>query len=501
MLAAVGLPWPAHLLDTMLLAQLVGASAEKGKRPSYKLEDVVERLLDRTLDKTLQTSAWDGPLSLEQLHYAAHDAAVLLPLAEALTTTTRAAGLDRASAVEQRCLPALVWMEQAGVPVDTTRWLDLAHLNTHTTAKYEAELAAALAQAGPGPHGLVAQAVNWRSTAQVLEVLAARGHPVPNTAAETLAPLADHDPLVALLLAYREAGIRARTFGEAWLSQHLHPLSGRVHADYFQLGSTAGRMSCGHPNMQNIPRTSAYRRCFRAPEGSCLIKADYSQIELRIAAVLAGDTTMLTAFQAGEDVHRLTAARLLGVPLEAVTKEHRQLAKAVNFGLIYGMGAPRLQEHAQKNYRVTLTADEAKAHRRAFFDVYQGVRHWHRAIGETLQTEGSIETRTMIGRRRQHVAKFTEALNTPVQGTGADGLKAALARLWTHRQEVPDAQLIACIHDEVVVACPIEQQVETATWLQCHMHTAMQEIVQDHVPIEVETTIGSDWAGTPLEAA
>ena len=499
MAAAAGLPWPAHLLDTMLLAQLLGASAEKGKRPSYRLEDVVERMLDRTLDKTLQTSAWDGPLSLEQLHYAARDAAILLPLAEALMTGVQAAGLERTAQVEHACLPAVVWMEQAGVPVDTTRWLDLAHLHTHTTAKYEAELSAALTQAGPGVHGLVAQAVNWRSPTQVLEVLAARGHQVPNTAAETLAPLADTDPLVALLLAYREAGIRARTFGDAWLSQHLHPLSGRVHADYFQLGSTAGRLSCGHPNMQNIPRTSAYRRCFRAADGACLLKADYSHIELRIAAVLANDTTLLTAFQAGADVHSLTAARLLGLPLEAVTEDHRQLAKVVNFGLLYGMGAPRLQEHAQKSYRVTLTADEANAHRRAFFELYQGLRAWHRTTGDTLQQAGCIETRTMAGRRRLHVGKFTEALNTPVQGTGADGLKAALARLWTHRQEVPEAQLIACIHDEVVVECPIAQQAETTAWLQRHMRTAMQEIVQDLVPIEVKTTVGHDWAGTPLE--
>jgi DNA polymerase I len=498
MLAAAGLPWPTNLVDTMLLAQLLGATAQKGVKVSYSLQDVAQRTLGVRLDKTLQTSDWRGAVSPEQLQYAARDAAILLPLVDALVPEAQAVGLTQVLALEHACLPALVWMEQAGVPVDSDRWMDLAHRQTHTAAKYEAELQAMHAHARPHGGALFPASVNWQSHEQVLAVLADRGHQVPNTAADTLAPLVAQDPLVAHLLAYREAGLRARTFGEKFLRKHLHPLSRRVHADDFQLGSRAGRMSCGHPNMQNIPRSSAYRACFRATDGQCLIKADYSQIELRIAALMASEATMLAAFQAGEDIHRLTAARLLGVALTEVTKPHRQMAKAVNFGLIYGMGAPRLQQHAQQQYRVSLTLDEAKAHRHAFFDLYPRLRRWHRATGAVLDREGSIETRTLTNRRRLAVAKYTEALNTPVQGTGADGMKAALARLWTHRHEAPDARLIASIHDEVVAECPIEQADETAAWMQRHMQAAMSAIVQDGVPIEVETTIGQDWAGTPL---
>ena len=122
------------------------------------------------------------------------------------------------------------------------------------------------------------------------------------------------------------------------------------------------------------------------------------------------------------------------------------------------------------------------------------MRHWHRQTGATQSTE----TRTLAGRRRLAVNAFTERLNSPVQGTGADGLKWALARLFAHRDEAPDARLVAVVHDEIVAECPIEGAAQTAAWLQEHMAAAMTEILQDAVPVVVETTIGQDWAGTPL---
>ena len=207
---------------------------------------------------------------------------------------------------------------------------------------------------------------------------------------------------------------------------------------------------------------------------------------------------MLTAFQAGEDLHRLTAARVLGRAPETVTSADRQLAKALNFGLLYGMGATRLREYAFTNYKVSLTESEAQQHRGTFFQLYPALRQWHQATGAALQQSQAIETRTLAQRRRVDVAKYTEALNTPIQGTGADGMKSALARLFAHRAEVPDARLIMCVHDEIVAECPQEQAEETAQWLQTHMTTAMAEIVGGAVPVVVETTIGQDWAGTPL---
>jgi DNA polymerase-1 len=181
------------------------------------------------------------------------------------------------------------------------------------------------------------------------------------------------------------------------------------------------------------------------------VKADYSQIELRIAAKITKDPKMLAAYRDGVDLHTLTARTLLGK--DEVAKADRQLAKAINFGLLYGMGAKNLRVYAKSNYGVTLTEDEAAAHRETFFATYTGLRNWHRR-----QKDGEIDTRTILGRRRLGVKHFSEKLNTPVQGSGADGLKAALANLWYRQDECPGAFPVLIVHDEIVVECDAGKQ-------------------------------------------
>ena len=158
-----------------------------------------------------------------------------------------------------------------------------------------------------------------------------------------------------------------------------------------------------------------------------------------------------------------------------------------------------LREYATQRYRVTLTQDQARRYRQAFFRTYPGLYRWHRRTGAQLKRTETLETRTLSGRRQQSVSSFTLALNSPVQGSGADGLKIALARLFEHRTEVPEARLIATIHDEIVAECPVEDAEATVEWLRHHMVGAMEEIMGEAVPIDVETTIGRDWAGTPLD--
>ena|SRR5215218_9273236 len=159
------------------------------------------------------------------------------------------------------------------------------------------------------------------------------------------------------------------------------------------------------------------------------------------------------------------------------------------------MGARRLQEHAWTTYRVRISEGEAIHHRQRFFQTYRGVQQWHRQTAARLKAERTLDTRTLAGRRRLGVAKFTEALNTPVQGTGADGLKSALARLFASRDEVPNARLIAVVHDELLAECPEADAESTAQWLARHMTAAMQEMVGDEVPTTVDVTHGPSWAG------
>jgi DNA polymerase-1 len=193
-------------------------------------------------------------------------------------------------------------------------------------------------------------------------------------------------------------------------------------------------------------RTSTHRRCVAAPPGRDLVKADYSQIELRIAAKVSGDKALLDAYKRGDDLHALTARQVLGAT--EVAKQHRQLAKAINFGLLYGMGAKSFRSYARTNYGVEMTEAEAQAYREAFFNAYPGLRRWHRSMGE-----GQCDTRTLASRRVLGVDRFTEKLNLPVQGTGADGLKSTLGLLWARRHQVPGTIPVLAVHDEIVVEC------------------------------------------------
>jgi DNA polymerase-1 len=240
--------------------------------------------------------------------------------------------------------------------------------------------------------------------------------------------------------------------------------------------------------MQQLPR-GKYRTCIRAPEGRLLVKADYSQIELRIAAELAGDSAMLDAYRRGEDLHALTARRLLGKA--EVTKEDRQIAKSANFGLLYGMGAKAYREYAKATYGLDMTQEQAEEYRRAFFAAYPGLQRWHRRIGST---KGAVETRTAAKRRRLGVLRYSEKLNTPVQGTGADGLKLALALLWERRAELPGAFPILAVHDEIVIECAAEQADAAEEWLRQAMLDGMRPLLKQ-VPVEVSVKAGPAWGG------
>src|SRR5262245_18173374 len=331
----------------MLAAQLLGAGTAEGMLKECGLAPVAQRVLGIALDKAFQTSDWTGTLTPAQLCYAARDAHVTFQLVPVLQQALATAALEQVAAIECRCVPALAWLELAGVPLDAQRWRDRAAYEANQAHALEAQLGALLTQSRNGSGHLFPETINWQSPQQVLDVLQHRGHAITATDSETLAALAEVEPLSPVLLDYREAVKRAGAYGLAWLDKALHPTTGRVHADYLQLGSRAGRMSCTKPNIPNLPRSQTYRGCITAEPGSCIVKADYSQIELRIAAVMAQDAAMLEAYRAGQDLHSLTAARLLGVAPEQVTSESRQLAKAVNLGLLYGMGATTLQTYAR----------------------------------------------------------------------------------------------------------------------------------------------------------
>jgi DNA polymerase-1 len=479
---ALGFVPSAPITCTMILSRLLyGTRHPEG---FHGLDQVVKRELDLDLSKQQQKSDWSGRLSREQLQYAVRDAYILHPLHTALRKKISEAGLDATAEAESRCLPAMAWLSSSGVGFDRSAWETLAK----DAQQRQAELAERMSGIAPEVPGHLPGVKGWKwgSPDQVKEVFTLLGVNLGTTDDESLAAV--NHPLADLLRKWRSAQRLATTYGTKWL-KHVSD-DGRVYAGWNQLGSDAGRMTGKNPNLQQIPADPRYRACFVAPPGRVLVKTDYSQIELRIACKIAGDMVLLEAYRRGDDLHTKTARAVLGK--DEVTKSDRQLAKALNFGLIYGMGAEGFRAYAKSQYGLDLTPDQARKYRDAFFKSYPALAAWHAKV----RSEHAAETRTLLGRRRLLGPKEpdTERLNSPVQGTGADGLKLALGLLWERRTEAPGAFPLLVVHDEIVVECDEAWAPAVEAWLRKAMVDAMAPLI-DPVPVEVETRTGKAWGG------
>ena len=487
-----------NVFDTMLASQLLdggqhlraqvpdpGGRQGRGDKPAvigyHSLAALTHRELGFVLDKTHQSADWSGPLTPDLVSYAAADAAVLVPLQVVLKARLDEAGLAEVAALEFAAVPALVWLEQTGMPLDVAAW---SALRDRARAEQD-RLAEQVAQHLPG--------VNLNSPRQLVPGLAALGVSVPNAQEGTLRQAADAHPVVGLLLAHKEAAKRVGTYGDGYLA-HVHPRTGRIHADYHQIGAETGRMACARPNLQNVPRDPAYRACVRPAPGRVLVKADLALVELCAAAELAGDIRMVGAIATGQDLHRLTAAAVFGKDPESVSPDERAFGKTVNFGTLYGQGLRGLIAAARK-HGLSLSETEARQVQRRFAAAWPDLAAWRaRQLRETAPT-----VRTPSGRLRRlgPDAPGTVRVNTPVQGLAADGFKAALAELWPTRDRCPSAAPILAVHDELVVECDAEDAEDAAAWVAECLETGMRRFLT-RVPVRVEVIVAQDWGGTPL---
>lgn len=271
----------------------------------------------------------------------------------------------------------------------------------------------------------------------------------------------------------------------------------RIHCRLHPLAADSGRFSCTDPNLQQVPSEQTapgLRACFRAPAGKRLVIADYAQIELRVAAALAPCDALARVFREGRDAHLATAATLTGKPESNVTAHERKLAKAVNFGFLFGMGADRFREYAASGYGVELDVREARRARDAFFATFPGIAAWHRRTAALCRSEGEVVVRTALGRRKRFApgrASVPAALNIPVQGTAAEGFKRALVAL---HSELPrhGARAVMCVHDEVLVEAPEAGAEGVCAAVIEAMRDAMSTVVT-RIPIEVSARIAEDW--------
>ena len=463
---------------TLTAARLLAA----GTKPGNNLDQCLERFLGIQPADDHSRSDWSSMLLTdEQLAYAGRDVAHLHDLLGVLEHEIEINGLGEIWDIEKRLLPCVVDMEANGINVSRERLDQVAADARILVAEAEASIRKAFGS----------ESINPSSPKQLLAALRDAGVAVTSTREDEL-KANDDGKIIPLILAHREASKRAQQ-AEA-LRNHIEA-DGRIHARFEPTGTATGRFSSKEPNLQNIGR-GELREAFVAPEGRMLVVADYSQIELRAAAAIAGEAKMIDAYKAGADLHRLTAASVLGKPEDQVTKDDRQLAKAVSFGLLYGQTAQGLVRYAASAYGVTLEDNQAKSIRSAFFHTYTRLRQWH-GTSYNKAERGVTEVRTRAGRRRlipsraSHWERFTALLNTPVQGGTADGIKRAITLVASRLPE--GAALVSTVHDELVVECR-EQDVEAVRSILSDSMKETMSALFPEVPIEAEANPCTNWA-------
>jgi hypothetical protein len=397
----------------------------------------VAECVARALEHAWPFESPELPLTGADPHaVAATSASVLVPLLRALTPMLRRRDLARVYDLECHLVPAVVAMERAGVGVD----------------------AAAFQRIVDGWLREQPTATDPERQARLAKLVSTYGY---------------------------------------WPREYVS--GDRIHCRLHPLAADSGRFSCTEPNLQQVPSehvAPGLRACFRAAPGHALVVADYAQIELRVAAHLAPCDALRAVFREGRDPHRATAATLTGKPEVEVSAHERKLAKAVNFGFLFGMGAPRFRSYAKDSYGVELDDHEAVAAREAFMRTFPGIARWHAKVGALGRGRPAhaVTVRTALGRRKRFAAdgfSFNAALNIPVQGTAADGFKLAMARLRPQLAAL-GGRGILCVHDEYLAEVPLARAEEARTVVEATMREAMQEIVTS-VPIEVEASIASTW--------
>jgi DNA polymerase-1 len=460
--------------DVMLYAFLLDADPS-----GCTLEALAERRLDRKLTGAIEERA-ECVFELARLLGPEVDARGLRALYEE---------------IDLPLVPVLARMERTGIRIDPVA---LEALSRRLDAEIQ-RLSAEIQQMAGRPFNINSPQQLGKVLFEELKLRApvryGRGKTI-STAADVLEELAAEHPIAAKVLEYRQLAKLKGTYVDA-LPQLINPRTGRLHTSFNQTGAATGRLSSSNPNLQNIPIRTELGREIRAAfvprEGWSLLVADYSQIELRLLAHMSRDPVLLEAFRKGEDIHTRTAAEVFGVPPLMVTPELRRNAKAVNFGIIYGLSAFGLSA------QLGISREEAETYIRNYFARYAGVK---RFIDETIaEVRRTGETRTLFGRRRPipdinssnpNARGFAErtAINTPLQGTAADLIKLAMIRIDRELQARRwRTAMLLQVHDELLFESPPEEVQEAAVMVR----REMENVYRLEVPLVVETGIGPNW--------
>ena len=484
--------------DTMLESYVVDSVATR-----HDMDSLAEKYLDEITTKFTDIAGKGvGQLTFNQVAlehaapYAAEDADITLRLHEVLwpqleeQETLTCVLKD----IEMPLLPILSKIERTGALIDDTLLFQQSSELTQRINELEVDA-----------WELAGQQFNLASPKQIGEILftkleipilkkTAKG--APSTKEEVLQELALDYPLPKVLLEHRGLAKLKSTYTDK-LPTMINPKTGRIHTSYHQAGTATGRLSSSDPNLQNIPiRNSEGRRvrqAFIASPGCKIVAADYSQIELRIMAHLSEDPNLLSAFAMGKDIHQATAAEVFGLDLESVSTEQRRSAKAINFGLIYGMSAFGLAK------QLNIGRKQAAEYIDTYFERYPGVLNYMNSVRSSASDNGYVETdfgrrlylpeiNSKNGMRRQ--AAERTAINAPMQGTAADIIKLAMISVdtWLEKSNLKSVMIMQ-VHDELVLEVPELELVEVTNGLKLHMESAANL----KVPLVVDAGVGNNW--------
>lgn len=493
----------ASLYDTMIAERLLTCGISR----DISLKSLSEKYLGMKLEKTIRESFADprdpslrGKFTKEQLDYAARDVHILLEIFQKQLKQLKQDDLIETARLEFSIIPVIAEMEIRGSLIDREKWA--AHIEElrEKRDKIHSEIQGELRPLNPYSQidifGGQVDAINLDSPLQLLGAFKKLGIEIPNTSEATLQKVSH--PLAKRLLEYRAFEKMITSFGESILEK-IHPVTGRLHPDFMQLGADTGRFACNNPNLQQIPQDSKFRSCFIATPGYKMITADYSQIELRIMAEVSEDPAFLKAFNEDIDLHALTASQMFRLPIDGVDKEKRFQAKSINFGLMYGRGPTSLST------QIGLSVDESKELLDIYFKTYKKVKVWLDNVGKSAVRNGYV--RTLGGRKRMFIlpnkdnpeylkligSVERQGKNTPIQGTSADITKYALLFISKEFNNLGlDAHLIHTVHDEIVSEAR-EDQAELAAKVVEDKMVAAGKLLLKKVPVKVDLHISDFW--------
>jgi DNA polymerase I-like protein with 3'-5' exonuclease and polymerase domains len=503
-LAEWGYEHNGPIFDTMIAWQMLhaGVRDENNKRTPARLDYIVERLLGIELDKSFQKGPWDAGVDNQMLAYAAQDTEVLKDLHRELEAGIRKAGLSKMFTLEMQLLPILLQSKRQGIYIDRRA--------AERLVQAERDKATVLEMGLPDiPVGVVDAEIENQGSLFTIPVISKRARlnaRSPSQVAQYFnLPDAQEDTLRHYVL---EDGTDEHAQTVMDIKKHLKRASsvekqilsrvakdGRVHPTFHQCFTDTGRLSSREPNLQNQDRGKEVRSLFRPTRGKKFVIADYSQLELRLAAYYSGDEAMIGAYASGRDLHTETQRRIFGNPDsmdDEEKKKTRTLSKNINFGLVYGGGHGVLQRFAFKS-GIVLPEDEAIEYRHAFREAYPGLVEWQGKEGNT----NPPYVYTHLGRRRyiKPGEGFNARINNKIQGTAGDGMKLAMVYLWRNHGILP----LLNIHDEIVCEIDNADVDNVAELLPLVMTDAMYRATgmdkdNPKVPIEAEVDIGTSWA-------